>query len=165
MSRRRSSSRGSVRRKRVDTDPVDPATLYEKLEPVGRGSFGQVYRGQRRSDGAEVAIKVADLEASPDEIEDIQAEIAFLAACQSKHVVRYYGSHLKGAHLWIIMEYLAGGSVLDLMAPGALTEEQICVIVHGVLNALVFLHAEGKMHRDIKGTCAGEWVDLGRGTG
>jgi hypothetical protein len=56
-----------------------------------------------------------DLESSEDDISEIQAEIAHLSTVSSDHITRYYGSFVRGWRLWIVMEYLAGGSCLDLV--------------------------------------------------
>ena len=97
-----------------------------------------------------VAIKIIDLEAAEDEIEDIQQEIAVLARIDSPFVTKYYGSYLKDARIWIVMEYLAGGSCLDLMKPGPFEEIFIQIILREILRGLEYLHDEGKLHRDIK---------------
>lgn len=63
-----------------------------------------------------MAIKVIDLEASEEDLEDIQSEIRFLAECKSDFTVEYFGSFLKDEHLHIVMEYLGGGSISELVS-------------------------------------------------
>jgi serine/threonine-protein kinase 24/25/MST4 len=57
-----------------------------------------------------------DLESTDDDIQDIQAEISVLSTCASSHVTQYKASFLRGSKLWIVMEYLGGGSCLDLVS-------------------------------------------------
>ncbi|GAB2284489.1 hypothetical protein Dimus_018942 [Dionaea muscipula] len=89
---------------------------FSSLELIGRGSFGDVYKGFDNELNKEVAIKVIDLEESEDDIEDIQKEISVLSACRSPYITEYYGSYVNQTKLWIIMEYMAGGSVADLVS-------------------------------------------------
>jgi serine/threonine-protein kinase 24/25/MST4 len=73
----------------------------------------------------------------------------------SPYVTRYYGSYLHGSDLWIVMEFCSGGSCADLMKPGNIAEAEIAVIVRELLQGLMYLHDDGKLHRDIKGkACA-----------
>ena len=91
-----------------------------------------------------------DLESSEDDISEIQAEISHLSTISTPHVTKYYGSFVRGWRLWIVMEYLAGGSCLDLLKPGVFTEAQIAIVCRELLLGLTYLHSEGKIHRDIK---------------
>eukprot|EP00127_Corallochytrium_limacisporum_P005377 Clim_evm53s203 gene=Clim_evmTU53s203 len=134
----------------MGTKSADPEQLYKKLEHIGKGSFGDVYKGIDLKTNSVVAIKVIDLEEAEDEIEDIQQEITVLSQCDSPFVTKYHGSYLKGTKLWIIMEYLGGGSALDLIKAGEFEEVYCAIILREILKGLEYLHEEGKLHRDIK---------------
>ncbi|KAF7969012.1 hypothetical protein HWV62_10236 [Athelia sp. TMB] len=134
----------------MESHRQDPELFYVKQDRIGKGSFGEVYKGYDKRTQKTVAIKIIDLESAEDEIEDIQQEIQILSQLDSPHVTKYHGSYLKGSHLWIVMEYCSGGSCSDLMKPGVFREEYIAIIVRELLRGLEYLHSEGKLHRDIK---------------
>ncbi|KZT05530.1 Pkinase-domain-containing protein [Laetiporus sulphureus 93-53] len=129
---------------------TNPASQYTLLEKLGTGSFGTVYKAMHNETKQIVAIKQIDLEDTDDDISEIQQEIANLALFDSEYVTRYYGSFVVAYKLWIVMEYLAGGSCLDLLKPGVFSEAHIAVICKELLQGLDYLHSEGTIHRDIK---------------
>ncbi|KAK0552851.1 hypothetical protein OC846_001422 [Tilletia horrida] len=128
----------------------DPEMYYVKQHRIGKGSFGEVYKGFSKITRRPVAIKIIDLENAEDEIDDIQQEIAILSQLDSEHVTKYHGSWLKGTNLWIVMEYCSGGSCSDLMKPGRFREDYIAIVLRELLKGLDYLHGENKLHRDIK---------------
>ncbi|KAF9436363.1 putative protein serine/threonine kinase [Entomortierella beljakovae] len=129
------------------TSQLDPEEYYVKLERIGKGSFGEVFKGIDRRTKKPVAIKIIDLENAEDEIDDIQQEISILSQLDSPYVTRYFASFLKGANLWIIMEYCSGGSCSDLMKAATFKEDYIAIIARELLKGLEYLHGEGKLHR------------------
>lgn len=92
------------------------------------------------------------METAEDDISDIQQEILLLSQCRSPFITQYYGCHVQGYKLWIVMEYMAGGSCLDLLKSGSFSEAYISVVMRELLKGLLYLHDQGKIHRDIKGS-------------
>ncbi|TYZ60047.1 hypothetical protein PybrP1_007238 [[Pythium] brassicae (nom. inval.)] len=88
---------------------------YELQEKIGMGAFGEVFKAVDTRSNEVCAVKIIDLERAGDEIDD---EIAVLSQCACEQLTKYIGSFIQGTQLWIIMEYLAGGSVLDVMDSG-----------------------------------------------
>lgn len=129
---------------------MDPEAFYTKQNCIGGGSFGKVYKGVDKRTGQSVAIKIIDVENAEDEVEDIIQEISILSELCSPYVTKYHGSFLKGSDLWIIMEFCSGGSCSDLMRPGLIPEDYICIIIRELLMGLEYLHGDKKLHRDIK---------------
>ncbi|CAI5760578.1 unnamed protein product [Candida verbasci] len=121
------------------------------FEEVGRGGFGIVYRGIIKSSNYEVAIKQIDLETDQSNLIDINKEIQIISDCRLPQITSYYGSFVKNYKLWVIMEYVNGGSIFDLLKSGPISDEKtIASIIKEILLALNYLHSQGKIHRDLK---------------
>ncbi|GMH83284.1 hypothetical protein TrVE_jg6516 [Triparma verrucosa] len=164
--------------------PDGSGDYYEMLCELGSGSFGTVFKArlhQRRGGGHSMsslsspatpqksnivkpaeatpthtyhAIKQIDLESTSDELSDIQQEIHILASFSNPYLTQYLGSYSLHSKLYIVMEYLPGGSVSDLLAlnstPG-FEEATVAWIFRDLLNAMHYLHSNRHLHRDIKG--------------
>lgn len=127
------------------------STVFKRTEVIGRGKFGIVYKGYHVKTKQVYAIKVLNLDSAEDEVEDVQKEVQFLSSLkQVPNITHYYGSYLNDTKLWVIMEYCAGGSLRTLLRPGKIDEQYIGIIMRELLVALVHIHKDNVIHRDIK---------------
>lgn len=124
--------------------------LFEKIKKVGRGTSGEVFQSRVKSTGQIIALKVIDIEATEDDIEEIQREIMLQKQFDHPNITKYLGSYLDGRELLITMEYMGAGSLSDLIKIVKLTEEQVQYIVHGIVMGLKCLHDRQIAHRDVK---------------
>ncbi|KAF9461332.1 kinase-like domain-containing protein [Collybia nuda] len=128
--------------------------LYKRLETVGKGAYGSVHKGQHIPTGNVVALKIINLDTSDDDVGDIQREVALLTQLRdAPNITKYYGCHMDGPRVWIVMEFAQGGSVLSLMKAskdGCLEEKYVSVVIREVLVGLSYLHKVPVIHRDMK---------------
>eukprot|EP00123_Amoebidium_parasiticum_P014958 comp22719_c4_seq1/m.35302 comp22719_c4_seq1/g.35302 ORF comp22719_c4_seq1/g.35302 comp22719_c4_seq1/m.35302 type:complete len:1244 (-) comp22719_c4_seq1:60-3791(-) len=130
---------------------VDPALVYETLDLIGDGSFGEVHKARPRSGGPLVAMKSVKIE-DEEELKEFQIEIDILAACDHRNIVRLYNAYLWNSTLYMALEYCAGGAVDDIYneLETPLNERQIRIILNQVLRGLHYLHTHRVIHRDVK---------------
>ena len=92
-----------------------------------------MFKGYDVKTGDVVAIKVIDLEETKDDLDTIRREIRAMSEGRGcPQMTRYYASEVVGAKLHIVMEFLGGGSVADLIKEQPLQEQAIAVIIREV---------------------------------
>ncbi|XP_052472352.1 TRAF2 and NCK-interacting protein kinase isoform X4 [Carassius gibelio] len=137
----------------------DPAGIFELVELVGNGTYGQVYKGRHVKTGQLAAIKCMDVTGEEDE--EIKAEINMLKKySHHRNIATFYGAFIKknrigvDDQLWLVMEFCGAGSVTDLIKNtkgNSLREDWTAYISREILKGLSHLHQHKVIHRDIKG--------------
>jgi len=139
---------------KINTDWIDqgdPTELFKEIKQIGEGSSGMVFVGKFAKTDEKVAIKIIHFaEKKRKEALSIQNEILIQKTTKHPNVVDYKGSFLKDTELWVIMEYMNGGSLADLISVCKMNESHIATVCREVLNALKFVHSLNRVHRDIK---------------
>eukprot|EP01083_Nonionella_stella_P217504 780876_1 len=138
-------------RKRGVYSTKDPTQIFEFVEQLGKGSYGDVVKARDTRDDSEVAIKIV-VQIETDNTNELVREISMLSKCRSKYIRNFYGSYRHNNEIWIAMEYCGAGSVGDVIkiTKKRLKEAQIAVIAKHALSGLRYLHRNNIIHRNIK---------------
>ncbi|PWW80796.1 Pkinase-domain-containing protein [Tuber magnatum] len=128
---------------------ADPTKLYRGLNKIGQGASGGVYTAYQVGSNRSVAIKQMNLEQQPKK-DLIINEILVMKDSKHKNIVNFMDSFLHRGDLWVVMEYMEGGSLTDVVTFNIMTEGLIAAVCRETLQGLQHLHSKGVIHRDIK---------------
>jgi serine/threonine protein kinase len=126
-----------------------PETLgrYRLVEELGAGGFGRVYRAEHLDLGLTRAIKIAT---NPEFIRELRKEGIALARLHHPRIVEIHDMDVESNPPYVVMEYVSGGDLRQLISKGPLPVERAAEIMHDLLEALEHAHSQSVIHRDIK---------------
>ncbi|KAF8183881.1 kinase-like domain-containing protein [Mycena galopus ATCC 62051] len=128
----------------------DPKLMYSKIKKVRESALGPLYVAKTLATGKKVAIKEIDL-SHPPRRELIVNEILVMKESQHPNIVNFLESYLvKSNELWVVMEYMEGGALTDIIENNTMEEDQISSICFETCKGLRHLHSQSIIHRDIK---------------
>ncbi|XP_072386550.1 serine/threonine-protein kinase PAK mbt [Diabrotica undecimpunctata] len=127
----------------------DPRENLERFIKIGEGSTGTVCIAHDRTTGRQVAVKKMDLR-KQQRRELLFNEVVIMRDYHHPNIVEMFDSYLVNDELWVVMEFLEGGALTDIVTHSRMDEEQIATVCKQCLKALAYLHSQGVIHRDIK---------------
>ncbi|KAL5118625.1 signal transducing kinase of the PAK [Pleosporales sp. CAS-2024a] len=128
---------------------ADPTLRYRQFNKIGQGASGGVFTAYEVGNNKCVAIKQMNLEQQPKK-DLIINEILVMKDSKHKNIVNFMDSFLVKGDLWVVMEYMEGGSLTDVVTFNIMSEGQIAAVCRETLHGLQHLHSKGVIHRDIK---------------
>jgi serine/threonine protein kinase/WD40 repeat protein len=125
---------------------------YRLIEQIGEGAFGVVYRATQPQIGREVAIKAVppELANHPDFVRRFEREAQIVARLEHPHIVPLYDYWREPDAAYLVMRFLRGGSLEELVKGGPLEPDRAASILDQVAAALSAAHRQGVVHRDVK---------------
>ncbi|XP_041875909.1 serine/threonine-protein kinase PAK 3-like isoform X3 [Corvus kubaryi] len=127
----------------------NPVTKYTELENIGSGGFGEVCRALDNATGGEVAIKKINLQGLRRKEVTVN-ELMVMKMNRNPNLVNYLDSYLVDDELWLVMEYMDGGTLSDAINEMYISEYEMAAISRECLQGLDFLHSNHVIHRDVK---------------
>ncbi|KAI4499249.1 hypothetical protein M0802_005509 [Mischocyttarus mexicanus] len=127
----------------------DPRENLENFLKIGEGSTGTVCIATDKSTNRQVAVKKMDLR-KQQRRELLFNEVVIMRDYHHLNIVEMYDSFLVDDELWVVMEYLEGGALTDIVTHSRMDESQIATVCSQCLKPLAYLHSQGVIHRDIK---------------
>jgi serine/threonine protein kinase len=127
---------------------------WKKMEKIGQGAFGTVYKGLDESTGKFIAIKELEFnQANENQVSELQQEVEIMKGLHHDNIVRYIGTDFPTpGKLRICSEWVPGGSLQSMVtAIGKLSENVVRIYTTQILTGLSYLHKKNIIHRDIKG--------------
>jgi len=123
--------------------------FFSKQSSDSCRASGGVFTAYQVGTNLSVAIKQMDLDKQPKK-DLIINEILVMRASRHANIVNYIDSFLYKNELWVVMEYMEGGSLTDVVTANLMTEGQIAAVSRETAQGLQHLHKHGVIHRDIK---------------
>ncbi|XP_068031595.1 serine/threonine-protein kinase PAK 3-like [Anomalospiza imberbis] len=127
---------------------AEPAEKYLEVEQIGQGAFGTVSKGLDRATGGEVAIKKMSLRGQNRE--RAVNELLLLKNKKNPNIVSSLDSFLVDGDLWLVVEYMDGGTLQDVVRQTRMAEGEMAAVSRECLQGLHFLHSNRVIHRDLK---------------
>ncbi len=142
--------------KKLNPQP-EPAAFssnrYKILKKINEGGVGTVFLAHDSMLKMDVAIKLlkAEISKNPEALAQLKAEAAVSMKLSHEHIVRLHNIEDEKGHIFIVMEYVDGQSLREIIeAMGALSLQAVLDITQACVKALTYAHDQGVLHRDIK---------------
>ncbi|ORZ20376.1 hypothetical protein BCR42DRAFT_408646 [Absidia repens] len=127
----------------------DPSLLYRRNKRIGQGASGSVYLSTHITTSTKVAVKQMDL-TKQSRLDLIVNEIMVMQESRHGNIVNFLDSFLVRGNLWVVMEFMEGGALTDVIENNTMTEHQIATVCLETTKGLHHLHSQKIIHRDIK---------------